>query len=131
VGEAGALTERVILFYDRACPVCRLFARLFLLADTERRMRTAPLDSPQADRLIGHLPHRTRYGSYHLVVGNRLASGGAGIGVLLEQPRLIRPVGRLVRRFRALRRLMAGLYRLIARNRARMAPFVPRVDLPR
>jgi predicted DCC family thiol-disulfide oxidoreductase YuxK len=125
------MTDRVILFYDGACPVCRLFTRLFLLADTERRIRTAPLDSAQADRLIGHLPHRTRYGSYHLVVGNRLASGGPGIGVLLEQPKLIRPLGRLIRRFRTLRRLMAGLYRLIASNRTRMAPFMPRVDLPR
>jgi predicted DCC family thiol-disulfide oxidoreductase YuxK len=125
------MTERVILFYDRACPVCRFFARLFLLADTERRLRTAPLDSPEADRLLGHLPRRARYGSYHLVLGTRLASGGPGIGILLEQPRLFRPVGRLVRRFPGLRRLMAALYRLIARNRARMAPFVPRVDLPR
>ena len=121
----------VILFYDAGCPGCRLFARIFLAADREGRIRTAPLDSAEADRVLAGMPERQRFGSYHLVAGDRVASGAAGMGPLLEQASLLRPLGRLVRRSRAARAVAAGAYRFAARHRGRIAGVVPRVDLPR
>ena len=120
-----------ILFYDAGCPGCRLFARLVLAADREGRIRTAPLDSAEADRLLAGMPKRRRFGSYHLVVGDRVASGAAGMGPLLEQASLLRPLGRLVRRSRTARAAAAGVYRFAARHRGRIAGIIPRVDLPR
>jgi predicted DCC family thiol-disulfide oxidoreductase YuxK len=123
--------EPAILFYDAGCPGCRLFARGILAADTERRIRTAPLDSAEADRVLGGMLERERFGSYHLVVGDRVASGAGGMGPLLEQPRLLRPLGRLVRRSRAARAAAAGAYRFIARHRGKVAGFLPLIRLPR
>ena len=119
------------LFYDAGCPGCRLFARIILAADRERRIRTAPLDSPEADRVLGGMPRERRYGSYHLVAGDRVASGGPGMGPLLEQASLLRPVGRLVRRSGAARAVAAGVYRFAARYRGKIAQLLPPVDLPR
>ena len=124
------MTE-AILFYDAGCPGCRLFARLLLAADREGRIRTAPLDSAEADRLLAGMPKRRRFGSYHLGVGDRVASGAAGMGPLLEQASLLRPLGRLVRRSRTARAAAAGAYRFAARHRGRIARIVPRVELPR
>ena len=124
------MTE-AILFYDAGCPGCRLFARIILAADRERRIRTAPLDSSEADRALGWMPRERRFGSYHLVVAGRVASGASGMGPLLEQPSLLRPLGRVVRRSRAARAAAAGAYRLAARHRGEIARFVPRIRLPR
>ena len=123
--------EPAILFYDAGCPGCRLVARLILAADLERRIRTAPLDSAEADRVLGHMPERQRFGSYHLVVGDRVASGGPGMGPLLEQARLLRPLGRLVRRSPTARAAAAGAYWFAARHRVKVARFLPRIRLPR
>lgn len=123
--------EPAILFYDAGCPGCRLFARVILAADTERRIRTAPLDSAEADRVLGAMPERQRFGSYHLVVGDRVASGASGMGPLLEQAGLLRPLGRLVRRSPTARAAAAGAYRFAARHRAKIAGFLPRILLPR
>ena len=123
--------QPAVLFYDASCPGCRLVARVILAADRERRIRTAPLDSPEADRVLGWMPSRRRYGSYHLVVGGRVASGASGVGPLLEQASLLRPLGRLVRRSRGARAAAASAYRFAARYRGRVAPLLPRVDLPR
>jgi predicted DCC family thiol-disulfide oxidoreductase YuxK len=124
------VTEAV-LFYDAGCPACRLFARLMLVADTERRIRTAPLDSEEADRLLGDLPEGVRFGSFHLVVGDRRVGAGPGIGLLLEQARLTRPLGRLVHRSDLARRAAAAMYDVLSRHRATLARVLPKVDLPR
>jgi predicted DCC family thiol-disulfide oxidoreductase YuxK len=123
--------EPAVLFYDAGCPGCRLLARIILAADREGRIRTAPLDSPEADRVLSGMPNRRRFGSYHLVVGDRVASGASGMGPLLEQASLLRPLGRLVRRSRTARAVAAGAYRFTARHRGRVASLVPSVKLPR
>jgi predicted DCC family thiol-disulfide oxidoreductase YuxK len=123
--------EPAILFYDAGCPGCRVFARILLAADVERRIRTVPLDSPEADRVLGGMPERKRYGSYHLVVGDRVTSGAEGMGPLLEQASVLRPLGRLVRRSRTARAAAGGAYRFAARHRGKVARIVPTVRLPR
>jgi predicted DCC family thiol-disulfide oxidoreductase YuxK len=125
------VTEGAILFYDAHCPACRLFARLVLAADTDRRIRTAPLDSAEGNRLLGGLPRRERYGSYHLVVDGRVTGGGPGMGPLLEHTRLLRPIGRLVRRLPLARRAATAVYEMAARTRPALARIVPEVTLPR
>jgi predicted DCC family thiol-disulfide oxidoreductase YuxK len=120
-----------ILFYDAGCPACSVMARLILAADREGRVRTAPLDSAEADRLLGGMSPTRRFGSYHLVVGARVASGATGMGPLLEQPSFLRPLGRLVRRSPVARAAAAGAYRFAARHRGKVARLLPRVDLPR
>ena len=119
-----------ILFYDGACPVCRLTARLAVAADTERRLRTATLDSPDADRHLGHLSNEERFGSFHLVVDDRLVSGGEAVGPALEQLRPMRPVGRFVRRSPAAGRAAAWAYGVVSRNRGRIGKLLPDVAPP-
>jgi predicted DCC family thiol-disulfide oxidoreductase YuxK len=121
-----------VLFYDAECPACRAFTRLVLAADTERHIRTAPLDSPEADRLLAGLDQRSRMRSYHLVVDGRVHSAGEGIGALLEQVRLLRPVGRLVQNSPTASRTAAAGYRFLARHRAAISRWLPSVkQLPR
>lgn len=119
-----------VLFYDAECRACRAFTRLVLAADTERHIRTAPLDSPEADRLLAGLDERSRKRSYHLVVDGRVHSAGEGIGALLEQVRLLRPVGRLVRGSPAAGRAAAAGYRFLARHRAAIGRWLPPVGRP-
>lgn len=121
-----------ILLYDAECPACRVFTRLVLAADTERHLRTAPLDSPEADRLLGGLDERSRKRSYHLVIDGAVHSAGEGIGPLLEQLRLLRPLGRRVQNSPAAGRAAAAAYRFLARHRAAIGRWLPSVkQLPR
>jgi predicted DCC family thiol-disulfide oxidoreductase YuxK len=119
-----------VLFYDSECPACRAYTRLVLAADTERHIRTAPLESPEADRLLGGLDERSRKRSYHLVVDGRVHSAGKGIGALLEQPRLLRPVGRFVRGSPAAGRAAAAVYGFLSRHRAAIGRWLPPVGEP-
>ncbi|MGH2662597.1 MAG: DCC1-like thiol-disulfide oxidoreductase family protein [Actinomycetota bacterium] len=122
--------SRVVLFYDGECRACRTFTNLVLKADTRRRIRTAPLDSPEADRLLGHLPERRRFGSFHLAVGDRVVSGGAAVGPLLELLPPLRPAGKLIRRSPVARRAAHALYHALARNRGRIGRLLPRAGDP-
>lgn len=124
------MTGQAVLFYDARCPGCRAFTHLILWADTERRLRSAPLDSPEADRVLGHLSKDARYGSFHLLSGNRLWSGGDAVGPTLERLRPVRSVGRLIRRSQAAGRAVAALYDFASHHRSRVAPLFRRVGRP-
>lgn len=124
------MTSEAILFYDARCGACRVFVRLILAADTARRLRTAPLDSSEADRHLGPLTEQTRYGSFHLAVNGRVVSGGQAVGPLLELLPALRPLGRLLGRSAGARRAAEALYDALARNRGRLRRFLPRVGPP-
>jgi predicted DCC family thiol-disulfide oxidoreductase YuxK len=124
------VTGQAVLFYDARCPGCRAFTHLILWADTERRLRSAPLDSPEADRALGHLPKEARFGSFHLLSGDRLWSGGDAVGPTLERLRPVRSVGRLILRSPTAGRAAAALYDFASRNRAWVAPLFRRVGRP-
>jgi predicted DCC family thiol-disulfide oxidoreductase YuxK len=119
-----------VLFYDGECPFCRAATHAILRADTGRRLRTAPLDSPEADGTLGHLPRRERYGSFHLAVGGRLWSGGAAMGPLLELLGPLRPVGRFLRRSPTGRRAVTAAYDFVSHHRGKVAPLFRRVGRP-
>jgi predicted DCC family thiol-disulfide oxidoreductase YuxK len=122
-----------VLFYDGECPACRAFARMTLLADTRKRLRTATLDSEEADRLLADLPDEVRKGSYHLVEEDgRISSGREGVGRLLEVLPPVAALGRLVQRSPIAARAAGGAYDLLSKNRDRIARFLPRgADPPR
>jgi predicted DCC family thiol-disulfide oxidoreductase YuxK len=121
-----------VLFYDGECPACRAFARLVLVADTRRRIRTATLDSEEADRLLGSLPEDARSGSYHLVEEDgRISSGRDGVGRLLELLPPVAPVGRLIHRSPTAHRAAAAAYDVLARNRGRLGRVLRRAGPPR
>lgn len=120
----------LILFYDAGCRGCRLFARLALAADIRKSVRTAPLDSAEGDRHLGHLSSKERFGAFHLLTGERLFSGAEAVGPLLEVLPPARPLGRLIRRSRTARRLAAAGYELLSRNRGRVARVLPHLRRP-
>jgi predicted DCC family thiol-disulfide oxidoreductase YuxK len=101
-----------------------------MAADTRKRLRSAPLDSPEADRLLGHLSDEARHGSFHLVVGDRVLSGGEAVGPLLELLEPVRPVGRWIGRSPRARRLAASAYDLVARHRHRIGRILPPIGPP-
>jgi predicted DCC family thiol-disulfide oxidoreductase YuxK len=124
------VTEDGVLFYDGRCPGCRAFTHLILWADTGRHLRSAPLDSPEADRVLGHLSKEQRYGSFHLFSEGRLWSGGEAVGPTLEWLAPIRPVGRFIRRSPAASRVATAMYAFAARHRSRVAPVFRKVGPP-
>lgn len=117
--------SRAVLFYDGDCRACRTFTNLVLRADTRRRIRTAPLDSPEADKVLGHLPDRQRFGSFHLAIDDRVISGGAAVGPLLELLPALRPAGALIQRSPVAGRAAHALYHALARNRGRIGRLLP------
>jgi predicted DCC family thiol-disulfide oxidoreductase YuxK len=119
-----------ILFYDGECKLCMLTARLVLAADTAKRLRTATLDSPQADRYLGDLSRKERYGAFHLYRDGRVLSGGDAVAPLLELVAPLRAAGRFLGRSDRTRELTGRLYRAIARRRAMIGRFLPRVGPP-
>jgi predicted DCC family thiol-disulfide oxidoreductase YuxK len=124
------VTGEGILFYDARCPGCRAFAHLILWADTGRRLRSAPLDSPEADRILGHLSKEQRYGSFHLFSEGTLWSGGDAIGPTLERLSSMGAVGRFLRRSPAASRAATAVYGFAARHRGRVAPLFRGVGPP-
>ena len=119
-----------IVFYDGECRVCRLTVRLVLAADTGKRLRSATLDSAEADHHLGRLSKKDRYGSFHLYREGRLTSGEEAIGPLLELLPPLRAVGRFLGRSERARGATAWLYRGIAGRRALIGRFLPSVGPP-
>jgi predicted DCC family thiol-disulfide oxidoreductase YuxK len=119
-----------VVFYDGKCPLCRASIHTVLLADTGRRLRSAPLDSPEADRMLGRLSKEDRYGSFHLVKGDRLWSGAAAVGPLLDLLPPLAWAGGLLRRSPAGRRVASAVYGFVARHRGRVAPMFRGIGPP-
>lgn len=66
------------LFYDDACGPCTLGARA-VAAFSRHRVGLAPLDSREADLLLGDLSTETRFGSMHLVRAGGRLTGAEGV----------------------------------------------------
>lgn len=119
------------MFYDGECKVCRLTARLVLAADMEKRLRSAPLDSPDADRLLRRLSKKERYGAFHLYRDGRVLSGPDAIGPLLEMLPPLRAAGRFIDRSERARRATGWLYEAVSSRRGLIGRFLPSVGPPR
>ena len=72
------MSEPAILFYEEDCSFCRKTAR-WLTRLSRGRLRAAPLDSPEADRLLGHLSDAERYSQSWVADRGRLYGGSDGM----------------------------------------------------
>lgn len=124
------MKDRPILFYDGDCRACTLAARLALAADTRRRLRSATLDGPEADRHLRRLPRRVRHGAFHLLRGGRVLTGPDAIGPLLELLPPVAPVGRLVSRSRMAKQVAGAVYEGLSRVRGPISRLLPPMRPP-
>jgi predicted DCC family thiol-disulfide oxidoreductase YuxK len=80
--------------------------------------------------MLGRLSKEDRYGSFHLVNGDRLWSGGAAVGPLLDLLPPLAWAGRLLQRSPVGRRAVSAVYGFVARHRGRVAPVFRGVGPP-
>jgi len=109
--------SRPTLLYDADCGFCRWSVDRILRWDRGAVLRTVPLQSAEADGLLGPMDPERKMASWHLVdAEGHVRSAGAALGPLFG----LLPGGRPLA-------IIAGtfpwptdlLYRLIARNRER------------
>lgn len=103
-----------VVFYDADCGFCRMAVATVVTWDRAGRLRSAPLRSPEADRLLLGLGAEEKMASWHLVIGGQVHSGGAAAAPLLR----LLPGGRpLASALAAFPGITDRAYRLVARNR--------------
>ena len=107
------MSEAVIL-YDADCGFCRWAVERLLAWDRAGRLRSATLQGPQADRLLGGMGEEAKMASWHLVIDENVYSGGAVAAPLL---RLLPGGRRLAPCVAAFPHLSDRAYRLVARKR--------------
>jgi predicted DCC family thiol-disulfide oxidoreductase YuxK len=117
-------TQRVVL-YDEDCGFCRWSLDKILAWDRAKRLRAAPIQSAEGDRLLSELDPGVRLDSWHLVNGDgRVFSGGAAAAPLAR----LLPGGRpLAALFTAFPSVTDRAYRYVADHRDRWARLL-RID---
>jgi predicted DCC family thiol-disulfide oxidoreductase YuxK len=118
------------MFYDGDCRLCTLTARLVVAADTGKRVRSATLDSPEADRYLRSLSKKERYRAFHLYRDGVVLSGADAIGPLLQLLPPLRPAGILIARSARARRITGSFYEAVSARRGTIGRFLPRVGPP-
>jgi predicted DCC family thiol-disulfide oxidoreductase YuxK len=107
--------ERHLVLYDEDCGFCRWSLDRLLRWDRRGRLRAAPIQSPEGDRLLADLDEHDRLASWHLVTPDgRRYSGGAAAGPMARLLPAGAPVAFLAETFP---RSTDRLYRWVARNR--------------
>lgn len=112
--------SRAVVLYDRDCGFCRWSLAQLLRWDRERRLRPVPLQSPEAERLLGGLSPEQRLESAHVVLpdGSRYSGGDAMAPTLRLLPggAPVAPVARAMSGLsRVSYRWVAGHRRLLGR----------------
>jgi predicted DCC family thiol-disulfide oxidoreductase YuxK len=110
-----------VLLYDAECGFCRNAVARVLAWDRAGRLRSAPLQGPEADRLLAGLAAEEKMASWHLVIGGQVHSGGAAAKPLL---RLLPGGPPLASVLAAFPGTTDRAYRLVARNRDRVGRLV-------
>ena len=105
-----------VVFFDADCGFCRWAVDKLLAWDRAGRLRPAPLQGPEAERLLPGLSEETRMASWHLVLDGKVYSGGAAAAPLLRLLPGGRPLAPVVAAFPG---VSDRAYRLVARNRDR------------
>ncbi len=110
--------ERETLLYDADCGFCRWSLDKILRWDRRDRIRTVPLQSPEADELLGPMDHDRKMSSWHLVDDRgTVYSAGAAAGPILRLLPGGRPLAVIAETFP---RTTNKLYRWVANNRERL-----------
>jgi predicted DCC family thiol-disulfide oxidoreductase YuxK len=122
--------SRPLLLFTQRCKFCRAAARFVAWIDRTEELSLLSLEVPEAAPYVAGIPEEEVYASWHLIEpnGDRLVGGNAGIA-LLEQVRLTRPLGRLLRWAR-LSAAVAAVDRFLKEHRGRLNRFVPDVPAP-
>jgi predicted DCC family thiol-disulfide oxidoreductase YuxK len=103
-----------VILYDADCGFCRMAMARILAWDRADRLRSAPLQGPESDRLLPGLAAAQKMASWHLVIGGQVHSGGAAAAPLLRLLPGGRPLAALLAAFPG---MTDRSYRLVARNR--------------
>jgi predicted DCC family thiol-disulfide oxidoreductase YuxK len=107
--------ERHVVLYDEDCGFCRWSLDLLLRWDRRGRLRAAPIQSEEGERLLGDLSEPARLASWHLITPDgRRYSGGAAAGPMARLLPAGATVGFLAETFP---RTTDRLYRWVANNR--------------
>ncbi len=112
----------VLVFYDAECGLCSALMGWVRRADRMHRLEFLPLDSREADAVLGDLDAGRRAASMHVVTpdGGRASAGMAGLRLLGAIP-LTSGAARLLAGRPAGREAAERLYRLIVRVRDGLA----------
>lgn len=113
------------MLYDRDCGFCKWSLNKILRRDRHGRLRPVAIQSDEGQALLAKVPPAERLDSWHLASpSGEVHSGGAAAEPLME----LLPLGRpLALAFRTFPRSTDRTYRLVARNRNRIAR-VLRID---
>jgi predicted DCC family thiol-disulfide oxidoreductase YuxK len=103
-----------VLLYDADCGFCRMAVARVLAWDRAGRLRAAPLQGREAERLLPDLALDEKMASWHLVIGGHVHSGGAAAAPLLRLLPGGRPLASVLAAFPG---VTDRAYRLVARNR--------------
>lgn len=110
--------ERLVVLYDENCRWCRWSVARLVAFDRDRRLRLAPIQGEEGDRLLAGVPEGERLESAHAVTPDgRVYSGGdAAAPIAAVLPALSFGVPLLT----ALPGPTRAAYRLVADNRSRL-----------
>jgi predicted DCC family thiol-disulfide oxidoreductase YuxK len=113
------------VLFDEGCALC---VRLTGPLEAARGVSVVAIGSEAGARLLRELPPAERYASLHVVdAAGRRRSGADALPPLLRRVRGGRSAAWLVERFPG---FAAVVYRLVARNRARLSRLLPRQARP-
>ena len=106
-----------VLLYDADCGFCRWSLDKILARDRDRRIRPVPLQSTEADTLLGPMDRDKKMASWHLVTPDgAVHSAGDAVAPLMELLPQGKPVAAAAKVSPA---LTGAAYRFIAGNRTR------------
>jgi predicted DCC family thiol-disulfide oxidoreductase YuxK len=114
IGSVG----RPIVFYDEDCGFCRWSADRLRAWDRHDRLRFAPIQGPDGDRLLADMDPVVRYGSWHVVSEDAgVRSAGAAIPLVLRRLPAGAPLAALAAAFP---KATERTYRFTVQHRARL-----------
>ncbi|MEX0753717.1 MAG: DCC1-like thiol-disulfide oxidoreductase family protein [Actinomycetota bacterium] len=114
--------ERLVMLYDEDCGLCRWITDRVLDWDRRGRVRAAPIQGAEGDRLLAAIPPERRIGSMHAVrTDGTVTSAGRAVASVLHEVPLGEPFAWLADRAPS---LTERLYRLAADHRTRLGGVV-------
>ena len=111
---------------------CRWAARVVATLDRREQLALLPLEDAAADILLASVPQEARDECWWLVLrdGTPIPGDGGGGVALFAEIRFTRPLGRLLKAFRA-SALIDAVDKFVARRRGALGRLVPDGPAPR
>jgi predicted DCC family thiol-disulfide oxidoreductase YuxK len=113
----------MLVLWDRDCGFCAWMLALVLRADRRRVLRPAPIQGPEGDRHLAHMPAERRLASWHLVDDDGgVTSGGEALTRVLAVLPGLRPLAKVTG---ALPRATTRSYDWVATHRSLLSRPIP------